>query len=669
VAYGVSGYVTDSASGSPVPARVVVNPPDWFTFTDSIGYFHKNLRPGTYSVTATANGYADKTVAGVVVAADTFVNVSIELVPDTEAPTCAFKVVTNKIYEPTPNVNPTNACWALGERDGRRFSLGNGGWATFDMGRTTPIVNGAGTDFTVVEGDADPEACSVFVANDWLGPWYYVGSGTGTQSYDLSAGGQSIARFVRIADDGNGGTGPYAGFDLDAIEAVVVNAPAIVYQQKTVLDSPPGGNNDGKLDPGESAGLLVTLKNAGRVGLASLAAVLRTSDGFVTVDESSADYGAVPPDSSRTNLATPFRVSAAGNTPREHAARMTLYLNGTDYSDSVSFTLVVGEMRPVDPIPDGPRQPSLYWAYDESDAGYEPHPDFNWVEVRGVGTRVTLSDDQTAPVSLPVGFGPFRFYNQNYTQLSVCSNGWVGLGSTTVSTYDETELPNTSMPPMFCLYWDDLYPPTGGGVWYYHDAANHRFVVEYDSVPLYRAQTNYQKLELVLYDATLASPDGNCVAVAQYLIASDLISCTVGEQDPSWTVAIQCLFDGDYNRGCAVLGPGRAIKFATDPPTGVGEPGRSTELSRAGIRLGSNPVSGSARVSYQVPMAGSARLAVYDNSGRLVRLLASGRHLPGEHQSVWDRQGQDGSTVAAGVYWLRLDAASGSAVAKLVLAR
>jgi hypothetical protein len=448
-----------------------------------------------------------------------------------------------------------------------------------------------------------------------------------------------------------------------------VGAPVLAFVARTVRDSA-GSQPNGRIDPGETVDLTVTLGNSGIGTAYGVEAILRSGDPRLTVDDSTAAFPDIPSGTTGTNDAEHYVLTASPTIPLETSVACTLdiYIDG-DHVGTASFNIVVGEIRSIDPVPDGPRQPAQYWAYDDADTLYAPHPTYNWVEIAGIGTRLTLSDDQTVPVSLPAGFGPFRFYDQNYTIFSICSNGFVSMGSTTVSTYTETELPYTSLPPTYFLHWDDLYPPTGGGVWYYHDAANHRFIVEWDSVPLYRAQTNYQKLELVLYDTTLASPDGNCVAVAQYLIASDLISCTVGEQDPGRTVAIQCLFDGDYNRGCAVLGPGRAIKFATDPPTGVGEPGHSTELSRAGIRLGSNPVSGSARVSYQVPMAGSARLAVYDNSGRLVRLLASGRHLPGEHQSVWDRQGQDGSTVAAGVYWLRLDAASGSAVAKLVLAR
>ena len=36
------------------------------------------------------------------------------------------------------------------------------------------------------------------------------------------------------------------------------------------------------------------------------------------------------------------------------------------YVRSEPFTIIVGELRATDPIPDGPRTPALYYAYDDS---------------------------------------------------------------------------------------------------------------------------------------------------------------------------------------------------------------------------------------------------------------------------------------------------------------
>jgi hypothetical protein len=675
VMWGISGRVLDSVSGQPVRARVTVNPPNWFTYTDSMGYYHKYVHDGTHSVTFEANGYRTRTVSGVVVPADTFAVADVSLAPDSTEPACAFKVITTYMNESPINSNPTFPSYALGHADGSRYSIGNDGYASFDMGAKTPIVNGSGSDFNVIEGDTNPEACSVFVSNDWNGPWHYVGFGTGTQGYDLTVAGMGTARFVRIVDDGNGGSGGYAGFDLDAIEAVVVNAPALTFQQQTIIDSPPGGNADGKLDPGEDADLMVALKNAGRLGVDSLRAVLRTTDAYVSVSDSTGYFGTVPPDSIRDNNANRFHVAAAANTPQEHEAQMRLYLTGTGYSDSLLFTVTVGEILATDPVPDGPRTPALYWAYDDIDTLYPPHQPYNWVEVNGAGTRLTFADnDDVVAISVPTGFGPLRFYGQNYTQLSISADGWIACGNYTTSNFDNTDLPSTAAPRAAVFAnWDDLNPVSGGGgagyVYWYHDTANHRFVVEYDSV-MYYGSSNRDKFEVIYYDTTIVTPSGDNAIIAQYMTADGFNSSTVGIQDQTRAIGIQDLYNGTLAHGAAPIAAGRTIKYTTDPPTGVEERASgATSVARLMLRSLGNPSRGRVLLSYNLPASGVATLSVYDGAGRMVRQLAAGPCRVGAHRMVWDGTDAEGRMVGAGVYLVRLVTSDKSVVAKTAVVR
>jgi hypothetical protein len=679
VMWGVRGRVLDSVTGQPVAARVTVNPPNWFTYTDSMGYYDKNVHDGTYSVTVEANGYHTKTVSNVVVSSDTFAVVDVSLAPDTAAPICAFKGITCYMNESSPNTNPTYPSYALGQADGVRYSIGNRGYASFDMGAKTPIINGPGSDLNVVEGDTSPEACSVYVSNDWNGPWHYVGFGTGTQGYDIANAGMSSARFVRIVDDGNGGSGPYAGFDLDAIEAVVVNAPAVGYQGQTVIDSPPGGDGDGRLDAGENADLVVALKNAGRLGVDSLTAVLSTNDAYVSVSDSTGYYGAVPPDSTRSNDADRFHIAAAANTPLEHAALMRMYVTGTGYSDSVLFTITVGEILATDPIPDGPRTPSLYWAYDDIDTLYDQHPQYNWVEVNGTGTQLGFSqNDAVVAINIPTAFGPLRFYGQTYTQLSISADGWIACGNYTTSNFTNTELPSTSAPrAAVFLNWDDLFPATEGYgyVYYYHDTTNHRFIVEYDSVAYWSSSATRDKFEVIYYDTTMASPSGDNVIVVQYKTTTGFHSSTVGIQDPTRAIAIQDLFNGTLAHGAAPIAAGRAIKYTTVAPTGVLEqtsgvvPSNRLTLASLG-----NPSRGRVLLSYNLPVAGAATLSVYDGSGRLVRRWDNLQSAIRNQESssavlVWDGTDANGRKVGAGVYLVRLATSDKSVVVKTAVVR
>jgi hypothetical protein len=361
-----------------------------------------------------------------------------------------------------------------------------------------------------------------------------------------------------------------------------------------------------------------------------------------------------------------------GSVPREYVLPCTLRVSQTGYPDiDLPFGIEVGRLTAVDPIPDGPRQPALYYAYDNADSSYTEAPQFEWVEISGVGTRLSLSDDDVEVVSLGA-FGPFVFYGQSYSQITVCSNGFVCPGSQTYSGYSNQELPYSSAPAMLAMNWDDWYPPTGGGVWYHNDAANHRFVVEWDSVHYY-SSSDWDRMQVVLYDTTLAAGDGNSEFCYQYLTANRVNSSTVGEQDPTRAIFIQALFDESYHRAAAELVPGRAVKFTTDgPATGVSE----LDPAGAGMRLAlspsANPFRSSVLLRFSLPRATAARLSVYDAAGRVVRRLVdtgSGTMAAGLYQVRWDGRDDAGRALAAGIFFYRLEAGEETLSRKAVIAR
>lgn len=447
-----------------------------------------------------------------------------------------------------------------------------------------------------------------------------------------------------------------------------VGAPRLVYASQVAADTIAGGNGNGRIDPNEFSQLYVGLQNVGYGHANAVTAVLRSGDARFVILDSTGAWGQIRADSIKLNSGDPFVVHAL-SMPMETEIPCTLRVSAQGgYTAVVPFSVIVGAIRQVDPIPDGPRTPPLYWAYDDIDTFYTERPNFSWVEIRNLGTRLTLSDDQTITINLPTGFGPWVFYGQAYYQISICSNGWVAPGQTSVTTYNNTQLPNSSMPPMVCLNWDDLYPPAGGGVWYYHDTANHRFIVEYDSVRYYSG-SNYDKNQLVIYDTTVTFGDNEFVV--QYLTANQTSSATVGMQDTTRTIAIECLFNGSYHRGAAPIVPGRAIKFTTDGPTGIAEPKTVTALVPNRLSLMGVPSLFRDRgvLRWQLPVAGAVRLAVYDVTGREVRMLLDGTRSPGVFENVWDGTDNEGCRVPAGVYLCRLSTAGGEVTVRSVLVR
>ena len=454
---------------------------------------------------------------------------------------------------------------------------------------------------------------------------------------------------------------------------LVVGAPQLVPQGIMCWDPRPGGNNNGKLDPGEEAGIALGLHNLGLGNAANVTARLVSGDIRLEVLDSLGTWGSVPAESIVFNTGNRFRVSADASIPRETQIPCTLWVTGTGYQVKLNITLAVGMLTNTDPVPDGPRSPALYWAYDDCDTFYVARPDFSWHEINSTGTRLTFpQNDDVIVVNLPSGFGPLRYYGQEYSQVSISADGWIAPGNYTQGNYSNKSLPSTQAPPgVICPNWDDLYPGYNGSgyVYHYHDAANHRFIIEYDSVCYYSPRTDRDKFQLFIYDTTLAGPTGDNPIVAQYLTANRYSSSTVGIQDPNRSVAIQCLFDGAYHRAAAVITAGRAIRFTTDSVvTGVSDL-QPSELGRLMLRAAPNPVHRRSLVRLSLPVSGHVRLSVHDVTGRRVRVLADTDLPHGVHTFAWDRRDEAGRRVGAGVYLYRVETDAGSLTRKAVLVR
>jgi hypothetical protein len=67
-----------------------------------------------------------------------------------------------------------------------------------------------------------------------------------------------------------------------------------------------------------------------------------------------------------------------------------------------------------------------------------------------------------------------------------------------------------------------------------------------------------------------------------------------------------------------------------------------------------NPFNPSTTISFTLPSAGSARLSVYDITGRKVRELVNGQMGAGVHSVVWDGRDEGGNAVSSGLYFSRL---------------
>jgi hypothetical protein len=344
--------------------------------------------------------------------------------------------------------------------------------------------------------------------------------------------------------------------------SIPVNAPEMEFASLEINDSI-GGNNNGNLDPGESATLLVTLTNAGGCYSTGLSAQLSETDPYVNITTNIYIYGTIQPGA---NAVGSFTVSVAANCPQEHEVTFNLnFADNIGYNGSGSFVTTVGD---ITYMPTGPDAYG-YSAYDPNDLPEVPV--YSWTEISadsgGLGTRIGFTaDDQLIQFPLPFDF---QYYGVDFDTISVSTNGYVCMGVVTVDDYSNSAIPNTDGPPnMVAAYWEDLSPQrtNSGGVWYYYDAVNHRYIVEYNHIEQYTPTNNFETFQVIFYDPAFyqtSTGDGRIKVQYKQMSVASQTEGTIGIENQAETIGLQYFFDGIWDVHAMPIENGMCILYTT----------------------------------------------------------------------------------------------------------
>jgi hypothetical protein len=107
--------------------------------------------------------------------------------------------------------------------------------------------------------------------------------------------------------------------------------------------------------------------------------------------------------------------------------------------------------------------------------------------------------------------------------------------------------------------------------------------------------------------------------------------------------------------------------FNPDSSNGVNDFRSPAEFLITGIHP--NPFNPSTTISFSLPAAGKAQLAIFDITGQKVRTLISGDLSAGSHSAVWNGRDGDGCAVSSGVYFARLESGKSAQTMKMLLMR
>ena len=418
--YGLEGTVTDATTGDPVAASVFVD--DFVpTFTDPVvGDYHKYVLAGTYDILVKANGYEDMLVQNVNVGSMTSTVTDIVLEPlDHQS---IHRIISCQI--PGNNHSDEGYTWtAIGQPDNLYYSIGKQGWVVVDM--FDIVFDGAGPDIMVFEGDVSAEGYTVYAGESMDGPWHSMGDGSGTTEFDFQNCNISEARYFKIEDDGDGSaTGNDIGFDLDAMQALSsVSGPYLVMDGVVIDDA--AGNNNGLLDPGETADFTVTLKNVGTEDALAITGVFSSDDDYITILTTDPQvFGNIAIDASAEAT---FTVSAEDDVPAGYAATINFGFDGTNIAPATKYIQV--------PFPDY-CYPSANCSYGDGFTGFQLE-DINNMNsscsndngIEGYGDFTDMLTDLEAGQTYEVGF------QSGYSDQDVCL--WIDLNADKLFDDDE----------------------------------------------------------------------------------------------------------------------------------------------------------------------------------------------------------------------------------------
>jgi len=362
----------------------------------------------------------------------------------------------------------------------------------------------------------------------------------------------------------------------DSPFSLIVEAGEIVYNTCQVSDSIPGGNNNGQLGPGENVRLRLTVNNAGLGGLTEVYTKLRTSSPYIAITDSFGYFGTIDGSANGNNNADPFAVSTAPDLPRNYPILFTVYVHGNGgtytYLNTFTFTLYSEPGQSSDPT--GPDAYG-YYCYDNTDVNSGRAPSYDWYEIAPPGPgsiipQITNSDAGIDTLTLPF---TFRYYGQNYNEVTVAINGFLAAGRTNYRNGNNSPIPDTVGPnAMIAPFWDDLNANDtlhggNGDVYQYFDDDNHRWIFEFKDVAHYDRNSVRETFQAILLDPVYyPTPTSDGDVIFQYQTVGDASGNTVGIENYNETDGIQYLFNNNYAATAAPLNAGRAVRFTTWGP-------------------------------------------------------------------------------------------------------
>ena len=339
------------------------------------------------------------------------------------------------------------------------------------------------------------------------------------------------------------------------------------------------GSSSDILTPGESSHFKIELNNLGTVNASEVTGTITCASPLIEILDNTGTWSSVMSDGSSMNGSDYFEVFVSEETLPGAIVHFILNVEtALGYESNSIVEVQIGEPTINDPV--GPDAHG-YYIYDSGDIGYTLAPTYNWVEIDnrygGVGSHLSsLNDsgnnnDDVETVELPF---TFKFYGQEYDQISICSNGWAAMGESTLQSFRNYQIPGVGGPSkMIAVFWDDLVVSNQGRVYTWYDEEEKRFYIQWSRVRTYQNNST-ETFQLILLDPDYyITPTGDGEFMMQYMDFNNTSYtsgstnhgnyCTIGTEDHTMTMGLQYTFNNSYHPAAMELSDGSSLLFTT----------------------------------------------------------------------------------------------------------
>ena len=190
------------------------------------------------------------------------------------------------------------------------------------------------------------------------------------------------------------------------------------------------------------------------------------------------------------------------------------------------------------------------YGYVWSDTDLEEDMYYQWLDIDiNDDNLVSFPNNDFSSEQIPIGF-EFKFYGQQYSNIIVNPNGWIGFGEDNTE-FNNTSLPSNSAPrPAIFGYWDDLNPVAidpggcsnnGSGLVYKQNLGD-KFVVWYNNVVRCTSNPDLSGT----FDFQIVLHSNGDIDINYRNMSGNTTSGTVGMQNADGTIAIVNAYDSDY---------------------------------------------------------------------------------------------------------------------------